>query len=183
MKYTLHNNRAYKVYASGKKVRVSKNQYDKYMKYRKRRTIIKGGVDDPLDVKVLIIETLEEFIEKNHQPNVKKDSLYTCLKDVFDHIIGIYPSIVKVHTIKRKIKTLRRNQSNKFLVDPYGKQKARQIIMTCIHFQRANLKDTKLTADTTTAEQFRTLYQRMCLLILTSDVANEVISSVLPLNS
>ena len=187
MKYIFQNNRAYKVYASGKKVRVSKEKYDKYVMY-KRRTQMKGGVGDPsFALKTVIIENLVKFKEDHQTPNnnnnnnnnnKNKNTLYSCFKEIFLHIQAVKPSVLKSLKVKRKIQTLNRN-TRPLEETPFGKQKGKQFSKGISFYQRNILKNKKFSEEQKEHMLIEFL-ERICMEILKSNVADAVVSTVLP---
>lgn len=179
MKYIFQNNRAYKVYASGKKVRVSKEKYDKYIMY-KRRTQMKGGVGDPsFALKTVIIKNLEKFIEDHQTPNNNnKNTLYSCLKEIFLHIQAVKPSVLKSLKVKRKIQTLNRN-TRPLEETPFGKQKGKQFSKGISLYQRNILKNEKFSEEQK-EHMLIEFFETICMKILKSNVADAVVSTVLP---
>lgn len=177
MKYIFHHNRAYKVYASGKKVLVSKDKYDKYIMY-KRRTQMKGGVGDPsLGMRTVIIKNLRKFKDDHQTPN-NKNTLYTCLKEIFLHIRAVKPTVLQRPKVKKKLQTLNRN-TRPLEETIFGKQKGRQFLKGISLYQRNILKNEKLSEE---QREHRLLefFETICMTILKSDVADAVVSTVLP---
>ena len=184
MKYILTNNRPYKVYTSGRKVRVTRKQYDNYIKYRRNVMKKKKMIGGIRSVKDMVMEKMTETLKTYSYLELDaKDKLFTYTKEIFSHIISnsVYPSILEEKEIKKKINSLfpLGREMTAFDADSGAVTKALQIIRVLALHQRSDLRDYNVTDDVYEAEQWRLLYKTMCLMILSTDVAKEVVMSVI----